>query len=272
MWEKARNPEMRGSPRGMEAILDIPQQGVAPFVIGTVGAIFEPAMAIETKLISSDERLIRELLSMLERQLLALLASRSASEFVKVREEVWPKYVRSLRALSDTMSNLVPESELEVLSAEAVTELTSDLEKQRGVRFVNLLTDQAVFTLWTLGKIRSLGRKIHAAGKPPAESRGADLVLNKEYRLCSLWAQLHLDAAFAAMKFEITVPEDVQDTICDGLRSAVNAYSIMKEALALRTPSAGVSLGVALPWDEEDDDLLASSMRDRNAFAASDNS
>jgi hypothetical protein len=251
------------------AILDIPQRGVAPFVVGTVGALYEPSMVVETELVRSDERLIRELLSMLDRQLFGVLESRSAEEFSQRREEVFSKYVRALRALSDTMSNMLPESELEVLSDGATKALAADIEKQRGVSFGNALTDQAVFTLWTLGKIRSLGRKIYAAGKPPAESQGADLVLLKEYRLTSLWAQFHMDIACAAMKFKKILPEDVQAVICDGLRAVVNAYAVMREALSLRTKVEEVP-PVNLPWDEEDERLLAASMRDLNAFADSD--
>jgi hypothetical protein len=253
----------------MELILDIPQQGVAPFVVGTVGALFEPSIVVETDLIRSDERLIRELLSMLDKQLLAVLGSRSVDEFVKQRQEVWPKYVRALRALSDTTGNLIPESEFEVLSGEATVVLAADLEKRRGVRFGNALTDQAIFTLWTLGKIRSLGRKIEAAGKPPAENQGADLVLIREYRMASLWAQFHLDIVFAALKFEKTIPKDVQEVVHDGLRTTVNAYAIMREALSLRVVAEEVP-PANLPWDKEDEELLAASMRGMNAFSDSD--
>jgi hypothetical protein len=270
MLNRFHNVGMVQNPRDSGvAFLDIPQRGVAPFVVGTVGALFEPSIVIETELIRSDERLIRELLSMLEKQLLTVLEARSGEEFAKQREEVFPKYVRALRALSDTMSNMVPESEMEVLSGEATTAVTNDLEKQRGVSFGNALADQAVFTLWTLGKIRALGRKIYAAGRPPIESRGADLVFLKEYRLTSLWAQFHLDSACAAIKFKKILPDDVQEVICDGLRAVVNAYAVMREALSLRT-HVEEAVPAVLPWDEEDERLLASSMRDIDAFSDSD--
>lgn len=272
MLNRLHNVGMSGNPRDAEiAILDIPQPtGCAPFVIGTLGAAFESPMDVESNLSRSDERLIKELGSMLDKQLLAALDSRSVLEFAKVREEVWPKYIRALRALSDTVRNMKSEHEIDRRSTVAMADFKTDLEKQRGVRFGNGLTDQAIFTLWTLEKIRSLSFKL--VGKPSPEQRGIDLQLNKEYRLCSLWAQFHMDVVVAAMNFEKTIPGDVQDAICDGLRAVVNTYAIMKEALALRHPRAEEPAAEVLPWDEEDEQLLAASMRDMNADFLDDNS
>lgn len=252
------------------ALLDMPTGVCAPFEIGTLGALFESATTFETKLIRSDERLIKELVSVLDKQLLAALEARSVSEFAGIRTKVWPKYIRALRALSDTMSNVTTENEIDVISESAIGELVTDLQKQRGVRFGDKLIDQATFTLWTLGKIRSLGRKIEDAGEAP--DKDVDLKLNSEYRLCSLWAQFHLDSVAAAMKFGRPIAKEIQATICDGLRSAVNAYAIMKEALRLRRAHVEPAPSSALPWDEEDERLLASSMRNINAFSDSEHS
>jgi hypothetical protein len=251
------------------AILDMPKHMCAPsFDVGTLGAFFEQPSAVQAKLVDSDEKLIRDLASVLDNQLLAVLEARSVPEFAEVRAKIWPKYVRALRALSDTMSNLAPENEIEIISEGCIAVLSADLQKQRGVRFGDSLTDQAVFTLWTLGKIRSLGQRIHDAGEP--SDRAADLKLCSEYHMYSLWAQFHLDCTVGAMKFRKTIPEDVQAAICSGLRASVNAYAIMKEALSLRNPQVEAPLVPALPWDDEDERLLASSMRDINALSDSD--
>jgi len=266
MLNRLHDIGMTGNPIG--ALLDVPRLGVAPFVVGTVGALYEPSIVIETELVRADERLIRELLSMMDRQLLSVLEARDAAEFSKRRQDVFPKYVRALRAISDTMSNLISESEIESLSSEATASLAKDLEKQRGIIIANRVVDQAVFTLWTLGKIRAIGRRIEAAGRVSADREGDDLKLLKEYRLTSLWSQFHLDSTFAAIKFRKSLPEDIQNVIHDGLRSAVNAYAIMREALSLRTPVEEVP-PKELPWTDEDEILLESSMRDINAFSDS---
>jgi hypothetical protein len=246
------------------AILDL-SKGVCPppSEIGTLGAFFQSSATSEQKLVRSDERLIRELVAVLDRQLIAAVDSRSVSEFCAVRKNVMPRYVRALRALYDTASNLVSDNMLEFISDAIVSELADDLEKQRDSRFGEKLTDQAVFTLWTIQKIRALGHEISAAGDVPRAKRQADNKLIYEYHGHSLWAQFHLDVLFAAMKFDRPICDEIRETICDGLRASVNAYVIMKDALALRaTQSEQSAPALHLPWDAEDEQLLASSMKD----------
>jgi hypothetical protein len=250
------------------ATVQIPTRAMCPpSVVGTLGAFFEPSPLTEQKLVRSDENLIRELVSILDKQLLTVLEARSFAEFDKARDEVFPKYVRGLRALADTMMNLVSESDINGLFDRSVSDIATDLEKQRGVRFGDALTDQATFTLWTMGKLRELGKKIHEAGPVPAAAVEADFALLKDYRWLSFWSQLHLDIALAAMKFRKDISGEIQDAICEGLRATVNVYSVMKEALYLREAHVEQKAVPNLPWDEEDEVLLASSMRDINAIS-----
>lgn len=250
------------------AILDI-AKGVClppPSEIGALGAFFQPSAKSEEKLVRSDERLVRELIGVLDRQLIAAVDSRSVSEFDAVRKNVMPRYIRSLRALYDTAINLVSEEMLQSISTAIIPDLANDLEKQRESRFGDKLTDQAIFTLWTIQKISALGREIKAAGDAPVDKRQADTTLVFEYHANSLWAQFHLDVLFAAMKFDRPICEEIKETICDGLRASVNAFVIMKDALALRYPqNEEPAPAIALPWDKEDEHLLALSMNDLDA-------
>ncbi len=246
------------------AVLEMPKGYTAPFEIGTPGAFFEPSPKCEQILIRQDMRLVKELISALDKQLLAVIAARSVPEFAKARDKAWPKYIRALRALQDTVSNLVSDDQFERLFEKGLAEISADLYKQ-SARLGEGLVEQADFTLWTMRKIRSLGHQIAAAGDPPAEQRAADLELVNEYRVASLWAQFHLDTLLAAMKFDRPIAHEIRPAIHDGLRTAVNAYAIMKEALLLRQPKVFPAAPGELPWDEEDERLLAASMRDLNA-------
>jgi hypothetical protein len=251
---------------GEAAILDIPKGVVPPASgIGTLGAFFQPSPSCDSRLVRADERLIQELVAVLERQLIAAVEARSVAEFKAVRESVMPRYVRALRALNETVINLVSAESLESLTDKVSRELANDLEKQRDSRFGDKLTDQALFTLWTIRKIRALGREIARAGRAPEDKSLSDDKLRHEYRIVSLWAQFHLDVLFAAMKFDRPIFDETKETICEGLRAAVNAFVIMKDALALRHPTIPADAPtLILPWDEEDERLLASSMRDIN--------
>lgn len=249
-----------------ETLQEMPNGALTLTEIGALGALFEPSTSGETKLVGSEERLIRELVLVLDKQLLAGLKCSSLSEFVTVRTRVWPRYVRALRALSDTVDNLASEDDVVSRAAEASTQIASDLEKQRGSRFVDALVEQAVFALWTTGKMRSLGRQIDAFKGPC--NRKADADLAADFRMMSLWAQFHLDSVIAAVKFDQAIPNEIQQELCRGMRAMVNAYAIMKEAMALRIPRPDAVSPSDLPWDEEDERLLASSMRDINGISS----
>lgn len=252
-------------------ILDITRGACPPpSEIGALGAFFQSSPTSDKNLVRSDERLIRELVGVLDRQLIAAVDTRSVAEFETVRKNVMPRYVRSLRALYDTVINLVSEEMLQSISDAIIPELSNDLEKQRESRFGDKLTDQAVFTLWTIRKISALGRSLDAT-EVPADKKQADNTLVFEYHAASLWAQFHLDVLFAAMKFDRPICEQTRETICDGLRASVNAFVIMKDARALRcSQNDEAAPDITLPWDAEDEQLLASSMRDLDADCSND--
>jgi len=245
--------------------MGVPSAICQPFEIVPVGIIFEGSDVADTKLLSSDEKLLQALNKIMDSQLLTVLESRTATEFIQSRERVLPKYFRSLRALSDTISNLFSQDQIAIITELGSEVFKEDLEKQRGVRFGDVLVDQVIFTLWVMRKTASLGRKIHEAGEP--SDKDADLRLYASFQAYLLWTTFHMYCVMAATKFRKSVPADVQDVMCEGLRSAVNVYAIMKQALRLRRPELQKSFDASLPWDEEDEELLASSMRDIDAIS-----
>jgi hypothetical protein len=251
------------------AILEAMKRVCAPpSEIGTLGAFYKTSEAAENKLVRSDERMIQELSNMLDRQLIAAVDARSKEEFESVRKNVILRYARALRAIQDTVMNLITPDMLDALFSFAVAELGEDLEKQRESRFGEKLTEQALFSLSMVPKIADLARQIMSAGEVPPDKRAEDLKLLNEYHLSSLWMQFHLDVLFEAMKFDRPIVEPIRETICDGLRASVNAYVIMKDALSLRQPrTEDAAPAPVLPWDDEDEQLLAESMRDRNAHS-----
>lgn len=252
----------------METVVrDIPKRVPTPSEIGTLGAYFQITEKTERQLVRSDERLISELVAVLDRQLIAAVEARSADELRAVRANVWPRYVRALRALYDTASVLVSDASVEALFDGIVDELSADLQKQES-RFGSKLCEQAVFTLWTMKKIRCLAHEMGRLGEP--KNKPKDYSLVREYHAYSLWAQFHLDMLFAAMKFDRPICEAIREPICDGLRASVNAYAIMRDALLLRQPKSDETPAEALPWDEEDERLLAASMRELNADFSND--
>ena len=112
MW-KHSHAALKGNQGNMQvALLDMPRQVCAPFDVGTLGSFVGQSSSVQTILIQSDEELIRKLFSMLDNQVLAVLESRSVSESIQKRSELWSNYVRARRALWDTMTNLTSPSSI----------------------------------------------------------------------------------------------------------------------------------------------------------------
>src|SRR5256885_1716493 len=221
------------------AVLELPRGVGASVEVGNLGAFFEPSPSSDEILGSKEERLIRGLLDVLEACLLAAISARNLQEFQKERKKGWPRYVRGLRALQDTFTNIVPETVREEISALAVSSLESDIQKKGEATFGELLAMQASFTLWTIGEIRVLGKEIVGKAVPETQKR-QDRELVEEYQVNSLWAQFHLDCLATAIKFQRPICEEIRSEICEGLRSAVNAFAIMKDAEALRNQLTSV--------------------------------
>jgi hypothetical protein len=253
----------------MESVfLEMPTRVTPPFEMGTLGAL-DATTSGETSVIArSDESLIRQLIQALDRQLLVILNCRSASECEKARREIWQNYARSRRALSDMINVVVPIGIIDLFRASTSERIASDLERARNVLFSEEIADQMEFTMWISDRMQFIGHQISIAGDP--KDRDADIKLNADFHLYTMWGQFHYDCVLASMKFQLPIPSAIQDPIRDGLRAWVNASAIMEEALALRMPDQEQSSEVQLPWDEEDQELLDSSMKDLDAESASD--
>ncbi len=228
--------------------------------IGSLGALYEEPVLPKPEA-SEDRDIIFALSRQISRQLAAAINSKSRAEFMAVRNEGLPRYARALRALSDTVMNLFPESVLGDLAPRGFELLSDDLERSQVLK--EELKEQALFTLWTLKKVRPLTRQLSETRwllDDEKKKRDAELAL--EYNYYAIGAQFHLDAVMSVIRLEKNVNEEVQHEMCNGLRALVNAYTIIQDGLSLRHTTQEPALSEGLPWDEEDADLLASSMKD----------
>jgi len=240
------------------AILDMPSNAIPPFEVSAIGALDAAATRSEFR---DDETLIQNLISVLDRHLLNMIGCRNSAEFDQSRDKIWPRYVRSRRALSDTLTGLFPSTILEFWSKSSEERLRSDLEQARNRLFGDSVVDQTLFSIWIMSKMRAISHAISESGEP--RSKDEDLKLGEDFRIFLIWGQFHFDCVVAAIKFQRVFAKDVEYSICDGLKAWVNASAIMEEALALRTTKTDEYPNPdSLPWDEEDECLLSSSMKD----------
>ena len=77
----------------------------------------------------------------------------------------------------------------------------------------------------------------------------------------AVWTRFHVDCLVKSIRTHSPVYPEVVEPIRDGLRAAVNAYAWIRQSLDSCASLAEPQIAL-VPWDAEDEYLLADSMRD----------
>ena len=198
--------------------------------------------------------------SFIDGLLLRAISAQTNEEFIAVRKEVLVPYIGAAMSLAKLFKIVVPKQVIAQALNASFIELENEFREQGAFRFGQAAKDQAMFTVWMLRRMSGLVSKITSAPTPDAmkEEEGA---LARSYAYNALIAQFHLDVLLAAMRLDTPVQLDVLPTVIDGLRAAVDAYGYARQGLNLRIPEPETVM-TAPEWDEEDQELLDSSMHD----------
>ena len=100
----------------------------------------------ERRLSATATQIIRDTESVVDDMLLVMIKQRSAAEFMAVRNEVFPKYFRAVRAVSDLARIMIPSQVLEIISAESFSETEAEFRDQGLAAFGTAVRDQALFS------------------------------------------------------------------------------------------------------------------------------
>jgi hypothetical protein len=249
----------------MNPALALEQRMIEPAGLGQLLTFVGlPSKRSARELSSSSEELFRSIAAVLDQLLLRAIGTRTAASFVSVRDDdgVFGDFYQVLRALSRLANVVIPPNVIEVLIAQSFSELEADLRDQGVLKFGAAAKEQAIFTVWTLRKTSRLIAKIAAGGPPPKEAREADAKLASEFSFCAAWSQFHLDCLIAAIRLDKQIYPEVLPAIIDGLRAAVNAHGLIRQGIDLRTPRSEEPDFTVPAWDQEDQELLDSSMHD----------
>ena len=199
---------------------------------------------------------------------LATIEKRTAAEFTATAIATFNDYVRLLRAKSDILQVVLRNDRLatERIVNQSLSELEADFRDHGVRRFGQPVSDQAIFTVWTLRKTAAQIWKLFSPNVSQTLSDEASRAkcekLGSEFALYSAWAQFHLECLTASMRLNRAIYPDALSAVMDGLRAEVNAYAIAKQMVDLYLPPVEELPSDPYAWDAEDDELLASSMRD----------
>jgi len=229
-----------------------------------------PSKRSSHELSADAEDLFKRIVSILNNFLLRAIDQQTSEEFVAARDEIFVNVAKTHRALGSLASVMVPRQTLNRLAWESFAEMEAELTEQGLKRFGATARDQAIFTVWTLRKMHRLLLRIVDGKKLEGELADKDREIAKEFNFFAFWSLFHLECLIASMRFNKPVRPEVLETICGGLRAAVNAYGFLRQGLELRMPAREDEPLKPYEWDEEDEELLASSMADMEEAESED--
>lgn len=218
-----------------------------------------PAKRASEEVSATTEEMVRTISTLVSQILAEAVGARSKEQFLRARKTHIARYMQVMIALSDLIAAAVDEPTIGRLTVESLSELETMFKEGERI-FGPFIGEQAVFTVWTFGKISELVQQCNAK-RVSHEYREADAEFARQYVGHVLYARFHLDCLrMSLMQGQPLFPE-VLDEISEGLRSAVDAYAYVRHGMELRHPTEE-ELMIDIPWDEEQDELLRLSSED----------
>jgi hypothetical protein len=212
------------------------------------------------RLSGQAEEVIRTVAGIVDELVSATIEKRTAIEFWETQQEVFPKYFKAVRSLSDLARIVIPRHLLGVLMAESFSEREAEFRDHGLEAFGAAVRDQAMFTIWTLRKISDLCQRIDQAKLDPT-LQDSDRELFGEFTFHAISARFYLDCLTKSMDVKRPLFPDVLEVVINGLRNAVNAYAWARRAFELRVPRSETE-NLAVEWDDEDRELLNEATHD----------
>jgi hypothetical protein len=193
-----------------------------------------------------------------------LISKRTAQEFAEAEVRALPEYATLVIAFSLVASRLIDRNTVARLNAESFSELEAEIREDGEACFGEALQQRALFTVWMLRKITDLLAMLKD-GKVEASQKDQDAEFAESFFVHAIRARLHVDCLIASMHTRQPLYRDVFPQVDDGLRSIVNAYAWVKQAVDLRLPARDIE-PAQIDWTADDQELLEASTYDLDRF------
>jgi hypothetical protein len=210
---------------------------------------------------SADE-VVKAVAKVVDQMFMTVIQTRTADQFRDAYEQVFTPYMRLVLSLSTIVSNIVPKPVLVRVAQDSFSELEADIREHAVASFGADMRDRAVFTVWTLRRIHDLLQVLVLGGPVPGGHQEKDKEFFSFFMVHALRARFGVDCLIASMKSGKTIHPEVLPPVADILRSAVDAYAWVKQAVDLRRGLLDEGELTAPDWNDEDEQLLGESMYD----------
>jgi hypothetical protein len=229
-----------------------------------VGLIGLPAeKPAQRSLPGSADNLLRSISETLDAMIFEVISKRTSEEFEKAAGDVFPQYVSLVVAFSRVATKVIDRKAIVRLNAESFSELEAEIRANGVACFGESLQERAMFTVWMLRKISDLLAMLQEA-EIGQDLQEKDAEFAQGFFLHAVRARFYVDCLIASMRNKQPLYRPVFPQVDDGLRSIVNAYAWVKQAVDLRLPSGATEPSVE--WTDEDQDLVDSSTHDLDRF------
>lgn len=211
------------------------------------------------QLSGTAEGLLKSVVAIVDDLVQRTMVARTAEDFIRIRQEVFPQYYAAMIALGQLLRIIVPQHSMERLISESLSELESEFRDHGVTTFGADLCDRGLFTVWTLRKINDLAQEIAKVPLEQVKEINSEMAMTFAYT--AVWTRFHVDCLIKSIRTHKPVYPEVVEPIRDGLRAAVNAYAWIRQSLdsCASLPEPQIA---PVPWDAEDEHWLADSMRD----------
>lgn len=216
------------------------------------------------EMVPSATEVLKGCSEIIDQFLRSVIDARNKAEFGQIFESAFPKYVQLTLAVSQVTNAVVPKPVLERLARESISEMEADFRDKGLAVFGAAVRDQALFTVWTLRKIKEVVTQIAATRLVDAKKKD-DAEYCAQFNVNTLRAQFSLDCLNMALHCGQAIYPEVQDELVDGLRAMVNAYAWARRGLEIRLPSEDFRF-TAPELDDEDRELMEASFSEASAI------
>jgi hypothetical protein len=215
----------------------------------------------------SADTLLRSIVETLNQMIAEVISKRTAEDLRKAELDVFPQYVSLVVAFARVASRAIDRNTIIRLNAESFCELEAEIRANGEACFGDGLTERATHTVWMLRKISDLLGMLQGSTTGGHVDQAKDAEFAGMFFLHAIRARFYVDCLVASMRTKQPLYRDVFPQVDDGLRSIVNAYAWIKQAVDLRLPSVDAE-SVTPEWTEEDRELADASMADLDRFDA----
>jgi hypothetical protein len=186
-----------------------------------------------------------------------LSESKSADEFMARRERLFARYTDLMLGLGRIVNALTDSGELIRRVKVQLGTAEKFFSEANGKFCPPYLRDQALFSLWELGKIVDLADFIHSRPPLPESKREEDMRLSSTCTAELLFGRIHLDCLGYAISTKLIISEDIREMLSEGMRHFVNGHIAIRFGARLRQETADEMPSELLPLDDEDRQHLA---------------